>query len=129
MRETAISCNKHIYQLLSSDSGLTEMVGDKIYPLVAEETVSYPFIIFTKESVNGNYTKDLLLNDTVIISVAIAANNYFQTVNIAERVRATLENYRDSYFYSVLLDNVTEEYIEDAFIQQLQFSAKINVNN
>lgn len=129
MRETAISANKHIYQLLSSDSGLTEMVGEKIYPLVAEESVTYPFIIFTKESVNGNYTKDFLTSDTVTISVVIAANNYFQTVNIAERVRAILENYRDSYFYSVLLDNVTEEYIEDAFIQQLQFSAKINVNN
>lgn len=128
MRETAISCNKHIYQLLISDSGLTEMVGDKIYPLVAEESVSYPFIIFTKENANGNYTKDFLTYDTVTISVAIAANNYFETVNIAERVRAILENYRDSYFLSVLLDNVTEEFLEDAYVQQLQFSAKINVN-
>ena len=129
MRETAISANKHIYQLLITDSGLTEMVGDKIYPLVAEETVSYPFVIFTKENAGGNYTKDFLTYDTVTISVAIAANNYFETVNIAERVRAILENYKDSYFLSVLLDNVTEEFIEDAYIQQLQFSSKININN
>lgn len=127
MRETAISCNKHIYQLLSNDSLLTSMVGKKIYPLVAEESVTYPFVIFTKESVNGNYTKDFLQYDTVTISVAIAANNYYETVSIAERVRAILENHRDSYFLSVLLDNVTEEYLEDAFLQQLQFSAKINV--
>lgn len=128
MRETAISCNKHIYQLLSNDSLLTSMVGKKIYPLVAEESVTYPFVIFTKESVIGNYTKDFLQYDTVTISVAIAANNYYETVNIAERVRAILENHRDSYFLSVLLDNVTEEYLEDAYVQQLQFSAKINVN-
>mgnify|MGYP002522074348 CR=1 FL=1 len=132
MRETAISVNKHIYQLLSSDSGLTSMVDNKIYPLVAEESVTYPFVIFTKESVSGNYSKDFLVNDTVTISVVVAANNYFQTVNIAERIRAILENYRDGYFLSILLDNVTEEFIEDAYIQQLQFSAKINeiiVNN
>lgn len=129
MRETAISTNKHIYQLLISDSGLTEMVGDKIYPLVAEESVNYPFIIFTKETVEGNYNKDFLLYDTVTISVAIAANKYFQTVQIAERVRSILENYTDSYFLSIVLDNVTEEYIEDAYVQQLQFSAKININN
>lgn len=129
MRETAISCNKHIYQLLSNDSLLTSMVGKKIYPLIAEETVTYPFIIFTKENANANYTKDFLTYDTVTISVAIAANNYFETVNIAERVRAILENYRDSYFYNIFLDNVTEEYLEDVFLQQLQFSAKINVNN
>lgn len=129
MRETAISANKHIYSLLKQDSQLGEMVGDKIYPLVAEESVTYPFVIFSKETVNGNYSKDLLMYDSATISVAIAANNYFETVNIAERVRAILENHRDSYFYNILLENVTEEYIEDAFVQQLQFSAKINVNN
>lgn len=125
---TAISCNKQIYSLLSSNSALTEMVGTKIYPLVAEESVSYPFVIFTKESVNGVYSKDLLVFDNVTISVAVAANNYFETVNIAEQVRNILEGHRDSYFLSITLDNVTEDFVEDAFIQQLQFSAKINVN-
>lgn len=129
MRETAISVNKHIYSLLSNDNLLKEMVGEKIYPLVAEESVTYPFVIFTKETINGNYTKDLLIFDTATISVAIAANNYFETVSIAERVRAILENHRDSYFYNIQLENVTEEYLEDAYVQQLQFSAKINVNN
>ena len=129
MRETAISTNKHIYQLLISDEQLNSFVGDKIYPLVAEESVSYPFIIFTKESANGNYTKDLLTYDTVNISVAIAANNYFETVQIAEQVRAILENHRDNYFFNILFENVSEDYVEDAFIQQLNFSAKIKINN
>ena len=127
MRETSISVNKYIYQLLISDEKLKELVGNKIYPLVAEESVTYPFIIFTKENAFANYTKDLLTYDTVNISVAIAAVNYFQTVQIAERVRQILENYRDGYFYNILLDNVTEDYVEDTYIQQLQFSARINI--
>ena len=127
MRETSISVNKYIYQLLITDEKLKELVGNKIYPLIAEESVTYPFIIFTKENAFANYTKDLLTYDTVNISVAIAAVNYFQTVQIAERVRQILENYRDDYFYNILLDNVTEDYVEDSYIQQLQFSAKINI--
>ncbi len=127
MKETSISVNKHLYQLLISDERLKELVGNKIYPLVAEESVTYPFIIFTKENAFANYTKDLLTYDTVNISVAIAAVNYFQTVEIAERVRQILENYRDSYFFNILLDNVTEDFVEDTYIQQLQFSAKINI--
>ncbi len=127
MRETSISVNKYIYQLLISDEKLKELVGNKIYPLVAEESVTYPFIIFTKENAFANYSKDLLCYDTVNISVAIAAVNYFQTVQIAERVRQILENYRDVYFYNILLDNVTEDFQEDTYIQQLQFSAKINI--
>lgn len=128
MRETSISSLKHIYQLLINDEDLNKLVDRKIYPLVAEESVTYPFIIFTKESASGNYTKDLLLYDTVSISVAVAAVNYFQTVQIAERVRQILENHRDGYFYNILLDNVTEDFIEDTYIQQMQFSAKININ-
>lgn len=126
MKETSISVNKHIYNLLINDEILNEMVGKKIYPLVAEESVTYPFIIFTKESAYGNYTKDLLLYDTVTISVAIAAVNYFQTVQIAERVRQILENHRDGYFNNILLDNVNEDFVEDTYIQHLQFSAKVN---
>lgn len=128
MRETAISVNKHIYTILTGDTQLRELVSDKIYPIIAEETVSYPFIIFTKETVDAAYTKDFLTYDNVTFSVAIAANNYFETVQIAERVRAILENYRDGYFMTILLNNVTEEYVEDTFIQQLQFSAKIRIN-
>lgn len=128
MTDTAISANKHIYSLLTADTQLMSAVSGNIYPLVAEESVSYPFIIFTKESVNGNYTKDFLTYDTAVISVAVAARNYFQTVQIAERVRAVLEGYRDSYFSAIQLDNVSEDFIEDAYVQQLQFNTKINVN-
>lgn len=128
MTDTAISANKHIYSLLTADTQLMESVSGNIYPLVAEESVSYPFIIFAKESVNGNYTKDFLTYDTAVISVAVAARNYFQTVQIAERVRAVLEGYRDSYFSAIQLDNVSEDFIEDAYIQHLQFQTKINVN-
>jgi hypothetical protein len=128
MTDTAISANKHIYSLLTADTQLMSAVSGNIYPLVAEESVSYPFIIFTKESVNGNYTKDFLIHDTAVISVAVAARNYFQTVQIAERVRAVLEGYRDSYFNSIQLENVSEDFIEDAYIQHLQFTTKINVN-
>lgn len=126
MKETSISVNKHIYNLLINDEILNGLVDKKIYPLVAEESVTYPFIIFTKEAAMGNYTKDLLMYDTVTISIAIAATNYSQTVDIAERVRQILENRRDDYFYNILFDEVTEDFVEDAYIQQLKFSTKIN---
>ena len=122
MKETSISVNKHIYNLLINDETLNKLVGKKIYPLVAEESVTYPFIIFTKDSAYANYTKDLLTFDTVTISIAIAAVNYFETVQIAERVRQILENHRDGYFFNIQLENVSEDFVEDTYIQQLQFS-------
>lgn len=129
MKETSISTLKHVYQLLINDEILNGLVDKKIYPLVAEESVTYPFIIFTKENAFGNYTKDLLVYDTVTISFAIAATNYFQTVEIAERVRQILENYQDDYFYNILLESVTEDFVEDTYIQQLQFTTKIKITH
>lgn len=127
IKETSISVNKHIYNILINDEKLNDLVDKKIYPIVAEENVKFPFVIFTKENCFANYSKDLLCYDSVTISVAVAAVNYFQTVQIAERIRQVLENYRDGYFYNILLENVSEDFAEDTYIQQLQFSAKINI--
>lgn len=126
MMTTSISINKYIYSLLTADPTLMELTGGDIYPIVAEESVSYPFVLFTKSNAYGNYTKDLLLYDSATVEVVIAAVNYFQTVEIAERVRQVLEAYRDGYFNSITLDNVSEDFSDDAYIQQLTFSVKIN---
>ena len=123
---TSISINKYIYSLLTADTKLVELTGGDIYPIVAEESVSYPFVLFTKSAAYGNYTKDLLLYDSATVEVVIAAVNYFQTVEIAERVRQVLEAYRDGYFGSITLDNVSEDYADDAYIQQLTFTVKIH---
>lgn len=125
--QTAISTNKFVYDILSNDKDLKKLVGDKVFPLIAEETVSMPFVIFTKEHAEGVYTKDLLTHDEATISVACIAVNYFETVKIAERVRALLENRRDSFFYNVLLEEVEEEFVDDAFVQTLRFNAKIKI--
>lgn len=125
MKETAISVNKHIYQLLTSDRELMRLTKKNVFPLVAEESVTYPFVIFTKEQAQGNYTKDLLCYDSATISVAVVASNYFETVLIAERVRTILENRRDAYFMNITFDSISEDFIEDAFVQELTINAKI----
>lgn len=127
MRETALSVNKYIYNILSTDEALSGLTNGNVYPIVAEESVTYPFVIFTKTDAYGQYTKDILSYDQASVQVAIAAVNYFQTVEIAERVRALLEGRRDNYFYSITFDSVTEDYIEDAYVQNLTFTCKIKI--
>jgi len=124
--ESGLSINKHLYSLLSGDAELEGMVGNNIYPLIAEEDVKFPFIIFSKTSLTPEYNKCGVTGDVISFSVAIAAQNYFQTVDIAEKVRGILELHRDSYFTRVEFSGVTEEYMEDSYIQTLNFTARIN---
>lgn len=122
---SAISINKFIYDILINDERLSQMTNKQIYPIVAEDTVNYPFVIFTKNDVRGEYTKDIHAYDVAELQVAVAATNYFQTVEIAERIRQLLEGRRDGYFRSITLEGVTEEYMDDAFVQSLTFQCKI----
>lgn len=126
-RETALSANKYIYKILTEDETLSGLTKGQIYPVVAEENVTYPFVIFSKTDAYANYTKDILAYDSATIQVAIAAVNYFQTVDIAERVRTLLEGRRDSYFANVQFVSVTEDYVEDAYTQTLEFNCQIRV--
>lgn len=126
-RETALSANKYIYKILTEDETLSGLTKGQIYPVVAEENVTYPFVIFTKSDAFANYTKDILAYDSATIQVAVAAVNYFQTVEIAERVRALLEGRRDSYFANVQFVSVSEDYVEDAYVQTLEFNCQIRV--
>jgi len=125
MTETGISTNKHIYDLLKGNQDLVKLVGKNIFPLVAEESVTFPFIIFSKTSIEVIYNKCGITGDNIIFSIAIAAKNYIDTVNIAEIVRRILELHTDSFFSRVTLKEVTEEFNEDAYIQTLTFEAKI----
>lgn len=120
---TAISVNKYIYQILSSDSELKSLVKEKIYPLIAEESTTFPFIIFKRNNIVTEYCKDGVVNDSVDVSIAIAAKNYNQTIAIAERIRELLELKRNEYFKSIHLTSVAEDYVDDAFIQELNFNA------
>ena len=126
--ESGLSINKHIYQLLSSDEELEALVGKNIFPLVAEESVKFPFVIFTKTSLNTDYNKCGVTSDTVTFSVAIAAVNYFQTVEIAERVRQILELYHDDYFARLEMAGVSESFMDNSYIHTLDFTAKLLLN-
>ena len=126
-RETALSANKYIYKILTEDETLSGLTKGQIYPVIAEENVTYPFVIFSKTDAYANYTKDILAYDSATVQVALAAVNYFQTVDIAERVRLLLEGRRDSYFANVQFVSVTEDYVEDAYTQTLEFNCQIRV--
>ena len=41
----SLQIGKAIYHLLSKDSRIKEKVGSKIYPLIVEESTTFPFIM------------------------------------------------------------------------------------
>mgnify|MGYP003512224815 FL=1 len=123
--ESSISVIKHIFRILSSDKTLNEMVGNKIFPIIAENDITFPFILVTRTSTTPITFKTGVAVDKVTFQVVIEDVDYFRTVNIAERVRELLELRHSDYFKRIEFSNCYEDFMNDAYQQKLQFSAMI----
>lgn len=123
--ESSISVIKHIFRILSSDKTLNEMVGNKIFPIIAENDITFPFILVTRTSITPITFKTGVAVDKVTFQVVIEDVDYFRTVNIAERVRELLELRHSDYFKRIEFSNCNEDFMNDTYRQTLQFIAII----
>jgi hypothetical protein len=113
-----IKIGETIYNILSNDIDVTEIVGNKIYPLVADVGTTFPFIVYKKSSYVPEYTKDGISKKNAIVEITIASDNYKQGVDIADKVFKAITT-ADTKFR---LENNTEDWLEDTFIQNLIFN-------
>ena len=125
----SLSIGAHVYKKLSDSTELAKLISDKIYAISTKTEISFPFVIYRRNSLVPEYTKDRSgTGDTVSVEVAVASDNYLNSVTIAEEVRKALENKRGQYDNFNVIDakliSANEDFIEDTFIQSLVFSFK-----
>lgn len=125
---TGISILKSIYKLLSANVELTSIVGNRMYPIIANEDTIFPFIIYQRDSVSAEYTKDWRTNDNINISINIASTTYNQSIDIAELVRTAIEGKRVDNINTIRLTGCDEDFVENTYIQSLHFSVFFEFN-
>lgn len=124
--ESSISINKHIFSILTSDKSLKEMVGTKIFPIVADDDVKFPYIILERTSITPYTYKGGVGYDKVTFQIKIADSDYINTINIAEKVRELLELKTSNYFNKrIEFSNCKEDFMNDTYRQILEFVAII----
>lgn len=101
-----------------------------VYPLVADQGASYPFIVYRRSSLSHANTKDRFnYQELATVEVIVAGSTYQQTLQIAKQVMNRMEHTRGLYdnisISEIKLINAEEDYIEDAFIQKLTFNIEI----
>ena len=102
----------------------------KVFPLIADEGTTFPFIVYRRSSLLPSNTKDIYnYKELATLEVIIAASSYNQSINIAEEVRAKLEHNIGSYnginIGEIKVIDASEEYLEDSFIQKLTIQIEI----
>lgn len=112
---SGISIGKNIYKLLSGSDNLKAIVSNKIYPLVAAEGVTFPFVTFTVDTVTPDNNYKYSRRDRVNFTVACIGEDYSITTDIAEAVRSSLDV--DSFAFQ----SAEDDYQNNAFIKVLKF--------
>lgn len=144
----SLNIGELIYEQLTSNQALAALVGNKVYPLVANlkrdsqnnSTLSdlMPFIIYQRDNLSGDACKDGTYEDDVTFSIKVFASKYLDSVSIAALVRGIFEG--SSFTYNntttncsfttgcIYLENAFEDYNDNysAFVQTLRFNTKIS---
>lgn len=121
---SSLQIGKAIYTILAKNN------ISKVFPLVADEGTTFPFIVYKRSGLEPANTKDIYnFSELATLDIIVAANTYEESITIAENVKNILEHSRGTdagiTIEEITLDDADEDYLEDTFIQKLTF--KINI--
>ncbi|WP_455671695.1 tail completion protein gp17 [Phocaeicola sp.] len=125
---TGLSIGLYINEKLGGSPDLTALIGDKVFPISTQKEIDFPFVVYQRGGLTTTYTKDFLDVDTVEVTFIVASDKYFQSVEIAEALRAVLEGKRAKKYgiTETKLVSANEDTVENTFVQTLVFSFKID---
>ena len=102
----------------------------KVFPLVADEGTTFPFIVYKRSGLEPSNTKDRFnYSELATLDIIVAASTYQESINLAETVKNILEHkrgvYNDINIADITLEDADEDYLENTFIQKLTFKIEI----
>lgn len=126
---TTIQIGKVINALLNADRALSEMIGNRVFPIVSKEGTQYPFVVYRRNSVTPTYCKDGLASETASVDIVIASNTYTNSIEVADRVRAAIDKracvFQDTTVTNIEMTTAEEDFVDDTYIQTLNFNFTI----
>jgi hypothetical protein len=93
-----MNIGKLIYAVVASDATLVGLVGTRVYPEEAPNTVTYPYITFSKVNTQPTRVKNIVSPlDMVKVTFFVYSNNYDTSENVAIALRNKFDNLRGTY--------------------------------
>jgi len=90
---------KAIYNILSTNSDVSTLVGTRIFPNVAPQTTTFPFIIYDVTGVQPNDTKDGASTlDTNDVMISCYSETYSQASNLAQKIRVAMDRINEGTY-------------------------------
>lgn len=105
-----MNINEALYSYLSNYSGLTDLVGNRIYPVKMPKNVIYPAI--TLQIITG-LREHLMGSDSNLIATSVRATSWARTFDSAKQVinqvKEALQDYSGTMADSVVVQRIFTE--------------------
>ena len=93
-----MNIGKAVYGILSGTTAVTDIVGTKIFPEIAEQETAVPFVVYQVQSVQPEDTHDGPSKlDEVRVEVLCYDDAYNGAADLASAVRGALDRVRGTY--------------------------------
>lgn len=107
----------HIVRALKKENGITDKVGDRIFPLIVPQGVDrFPFIVYDMSGGSGTKTKDGTVDDAASVQVSVIAKTHREALLLGNLVRYALDGYCPTYEELKILQTgnivYNDEYVE-----------------
>ena len=79
-----LNIGSFICDTIRTDKELTKTLGlnDKVFPIVAEDGTTFPFIIYKRTGLTSNSCKDGYYEDFVRVEIKAVCSSYIQSINV-----------------------------------------------
>lgn len=101
-----MAVGKVIYDLLSNDATVSATVGTKIYPDIAPQTTSFPYVVYQEISTTPTDDKDGTSKlDSIRLQIDMYDDNYDDIETLATAIRDALDR-QTGTIQSVAVDKI-----------------------
>lgn len=130
---TSLSVGLLIYDLLSHDDAVAAK-SSKIFPVIAEDGASLPYICYRRGNMENVAVKGSAGADSAAVDVLCYAATYAEAIDLAEAVRNAMDGVQYAcatdggtlIARSIRLTDAEEGWADDAYVESLSFTVKIN---
>lgn len=124
MKSESLKITKAIYTLTK------DIFDGKVYPIIAEQSTTYPFMVIKRNSTDCTRVKDRLCKtETSYLELTIITDKYDQSIELAEKVKDQLDWVRgevnDIKIAEMYVEASGEDYLNEAYVQKLSVSVTI----
>ena len=107
---------KAIYSILSINPNISGLVGTRIFPNVAPQTTTLPFIIYDVTGVQPNDTKDGVSTlDTNDVMISCYSETYTEASTLAQNIRVAMDRIPEGTYGSEQIQSSQFQSYNDIF--------------